>query len=149
MGFRVLIPARYASTRLPGKPLIDIAGKPMLQRVHEQAVASGAESVVIAADDARIEQAARAFGASVCMTSTQHSSGSERLAEAVQLLGYGDEEIVVNLQGDEPLVVFCHHGVRSYRIVDWLRKQGVENCTSMRGGIDRWSVEVDPTIRRY
>ena len=104
MGFRVLIPARYASTRLPGKPLIDIAGKPMLQRVHEQAVASGAESVVIAADDARIEQAARAFGASVCMTSTQHSSGSERLAEAVQLLGYGDEEIVVNLQGDEPLM---------------------------------------------
>lgn len=104
MAFRVLIPARFASTRLPGKPLLDVGGKPMLQRVYEQAVASGAASVVIATDDPRIEQTARAFGAAVCMTSDQHGSGSERLAEAVQLLGYGDEEIVVNLQGDEPLM---------------------------------------------
>jgi 3-deoxy-manno-octulosonate cytidylyltransferase (CMP-KDO synthetase) len=100
----VLIPARYASTRLPGKPLLDIGGKPMLQRVYEQAVASGAASVVIATDDARIEAAACDFGAAVCMTSPEHSSGSERLAEAVTLLGYGDDEIVVNLQGDEPLM---------------------------------------------
>lgn len=104
MAFRVLIPARYASTRLPGKPLLDIAGKPMLQRVYEQALASGAQSVVIATDDARIEAAARGFGAAVCMTSPAHGSGSERLAEAVTLLGYGDDEIVVNLQGDEPLM---------------------------------------------
>lgn len=104
MGFRVLIPARYASTRLPGKPLLDIGGKPMLQRVYEQAVASGADSVVIATDDARIERAAQAFGAAVCMTSATHGSGSERLAEAVQRLGYGEDEIVVNLQGDEPLM---------------------------------------------
>ena len=104
MGFRVLIPARYASTRLPGKPLLDIGGKPMLQRVYEQAVASGAASVVIATDDPRIEEAARGFGAEVCMTSPEHSSGSERLAEAVSLLEYGDDEIVVNLQGDEPLM---------------------------------------------
>jgi len=100
----VLIPARYASTRLPGKPLLDIGGKPMLQRVYEQAVASGAASVVIATDDARIKAAACDFGATVCMTSPEHSSGSERLAEAVTLLGYGDDEIVVNLQGDEPLM---------------------------------------------
>lgn len=104
MSFRVLIPARYASTRLPGKPLLDIGGKPMLQRVYEQALASGAASVVIATDDARIEAAARGFGAEVCMTAAEHSSGSERLAEAVTLLGYGDDEIVVNLQGDEPLM---------------------------------------------
>ncbi len=104
MSFRVLIPARYASTRLPGKPLLDIVGKPMLQRVYEQAVASGAASVVIATDDPRIEEAARGFGADVCMTSPEHSSGSERLAEAVSLLGYDDGEVVVNLQGDEPLM---------------------------------------------
>ncbi len=104
MSFRVLIPARYASTRLPGKPLLDIGGKPMLQRVYEQALASGAASVVIATDDPRIEEAARQFGAAVCMTSPEHGSGSERLAEAVLLLGYGDDEIVVNLQGDEPLM---------------------------------------------
>ncbi|MEW6645663.1 MAG: 3-deoxy-manno-octulosonate cytidylyltransferase [Pseudomonadota bacterium] len=104
MSFRVLIPARYASTRLPGKPLLDIGGKPMLQRVYEQALASGAASVVIATDDARIEAAARGFGAAVCMTAPEHSSGSERLAEAVTTLGYGDDEIVVNLQGDEPLM---------------------------------------------
>lgn len=104
MSFRVLIPARYASTRLPGKPLLDIGGKPMLQLVYEQALASGAASVVIATDDARIEAAARSFGAEVCMTAPEHSSGSERLAEAAQRLGYGDEEIVVNLQGDEPLM---------------------------------------------
>ena len=104
MGFRVLIPARYASTRLPGKPLLDIAGKPMLQRVYEQALASGAQSVTIATDDRRIEEAAAGFGAAVCITSADHNSGSERLAEAVQLLGYDDDEIVVNLQGDEPLM---------------------------------------------
>lgn len=104
MGFRVLIPARYASTRLPGKPLLDIAGKPMLQRVYEQALASGAQSVTIATDDPRIEQAATGFGAAVCITAAHHNSGSERLAEAVQLLGYDDDEIVVNLQGDEPLM---------------------------------------------
>jgi len=104
MGFRVLIPARYASPRLPGKPLLDIGGKPMLQRVYEQALASGASSVVIATDDPRIEEAATAFGAAVCMTSAEHGSGSERLAEAVSLLGYGADEIIVNLQGDEPLM---------------------------------------------
>lgn len=104
MSFRVLIPARYASTRLPGKPLLDIGGKPMLQRVYEQALASGAASVVIATDDVRIEAAARGFGAVVCMTAPEHGSGSERLAEAVASLGYSDDEIVVNLQGDEPLM---------------------------------------------
>lgn len=104
MFFRVLIPARYASTRLPGKPLLEIAGKPMLQHVYEAALASGADSVLIATDDMRIVKAANHFGADVCLTSVEHQSGSERLADVVQNQGYADDEIVVNLQGDEPLM---------------------------------------------
>jgi len=102
--FRVVIPARYASTRLPGKPLRLIAGRPMLQHVYDRARQSGAETVVIATDDPRIEQAARAFPASVCMTSPEHASGTERLAEVVERMHWRDDEIVVNVQGDEPLM---------------------------------------------
>jgi len=102
--FRVVIPARYASTRLPGKPLRLIGGRPMLQHVFERAQRSGAASVIIATDDPRIEQAARDFGASVCMTSTEHTSGTERLGEVVVRMGWRDDEIVVNVQGDEPLL---------------------------------------------
>jgi 3-deoxy-manno-octulosonate cytidylyltransferase (CMP-KDO synthetase) len=102
--FRVVIPARYNSTRLPGKVLVDIAGKPMIQHVYERAVESGAESVVIATDDERVRKVAEDFGAMVCMTSPDHVSGTERLAEAVVALGYLEDEIIVNLQGDEPLV---------------------------------------------
>ncbi len=104
LAFRVGIPARYASQRLPGKPLLHIAGKPMLQHVFERAVASGAEEVVIATDDKRVMSCAEDFGARVCMTSSAHTSGSERLAETAQRLGWKDEDIVVNLQGDEPLM---------------------------------------------
>ncbi len=100
----VIIPARYASTRLPGKPLADIGGKPLVQRVWERACASGAASVVIATDDERIRAAAGRFGARVCLTSAAHRSGTERLAEAIEQLGLPAEEIVVNLQGDEPLM---------------------------------------------
>ncbi|MCL4315917.1 MAG: 3-deoxy-manno-octulosonate cytidylyltransferase [Gammaproteobacteria bacterium] len=104
MRFKVIIPARYASTRLPGKPLRELAGKSMLQHVFERACASGAEQVIIATDDERIRAAAHAFGAQVCMTSEAHASGTDRLAEAAQQLGLADDEIVVNLQGDEPLM---------------------------------------------
>ncbi len=100
--FKVIIPARYDSTRLPGKPLRDIAGKPMLQLVHEVAKKSGAGDVVVATDDERIRRAAEDFGASVCMTSRAHRSGTERIAEAAASLGWGEAEVVVNLQGDEP-----------------------------------------------
>ncbi len=102
--FRVVIPARYASSRLPGKPLLPIAGRPMLQHVYERAMRSAAVSVVIATDDARIGDAARAFNATVCMTGTQHASGTERLAEVVERLGWTDDTLVVNVQGDEPLI---------------------------------------------
>lgn len=104
MAFRVVIPARYASTRLPGKPLAKLAGKPMIQHVHARAVASGAEEVVIATDDFQVRQVCESFGARVCMTSTRHVTGTDRLAEAVAVLGWPDGTIVVNLQGDEPLM---------------------------------------------
>lgn len=104
MSFTVVIPARYQSTRLPGKPLADIAGKPMIQWVHEQAEKAGAERVIIATDDSRVEAAALAFGATVCMTSDKHESGTERLAEVVTKMNIPDDHIIVNVQGDEPLI---------------------------------------------
>jgi 3-deoxy-manno-octulosonate cytidylyltransferase (CMP-KDO synthetase) len=104
VSFTIIIPARFASTRLPGKPLLDIAGRPMVRHVWERARQSKAARVVIATDDRRIQAAAHAFGAEVCLTSTAHRSGTDRLQEAVQQLGLDAGEVVVNVQGDEPLV---------------------------------------------
>ena len=104
MRFSVLIPARLASTRLPDKPLADIAGVPMVVRVAQRARQSGTERVVVAADDARIVSACEAHGVEVLLTRTDHPSGSDRLAEACVQLGLADDEIVVNVQGDEPLI---------------------------------------------
>ena len=100
--FVVVIPARYASTRLPGKPLREINGKPMIEHVFRRGCESGARDVVIATDDERIGEAAEHFGATVCMTGDQHRSGTERIAEVADLLDWHDETIVINLQGDEP-----------------------------------------------
>lgn len=102
VGFVVVIPARYASVRLPGKPLRDINGKSMIQHVYERGIDSAAREVVIATDDRRIADAAEAFGASVCMTGDQHRSGSERIAEVCDIMDWPDDTVVVNLQGDEP-----------------------------------------------
>jgi 3-deoxy-manno-octulosonate cytidylyltransferase (CMP-KDO synthetase) len=102
--FTVLIPARLASTRLPDKPLADIAGVPMVVRVARQAALSGAAGVVVAADDERIVDACRAHGVRVLLTRSDHASGSDRLAEACTQLGLADDAIVVNVQGDEPLI---------------------------------------------
>jgi 3-deoxy-manno-octulosonate cytidylyltransferase (CMP-KDO synthetase) len=102
--FTVLVPARYASSRLPGKPLADLGGKPMVVRVAERARASGAVRVVVATDDARIEAAAHAHGVDAILTRADHASGTDRLAEAATQLGLADDEIVVNVQGDEPLL---------------------------------------------
>ena len=104
MAYTVVIPARYGSTRLPGKPLLEIQGKTMVQRVWEQAGLSGAERVVIATDDHRILEVAQAFGAQVCMTSVEHVSGTDRLQQVVAELGLVADHIVVNVQGDEPLI---------------------------------------------
>ena len=104
MKFTVLIPARLASTRLPDKPLADIAGKPMVVRVAERVASSGAAAVVVAADDERIAEACRSHGVRCVLTRTDHASGSDRLAEACVLLGLDGDDIVVNVQGDEPLI---------------------------------------------
>lgn len=104
MSFNVIIPARFGATRLPGKPLMDIAGKPMIQHVYERASESGASDIIIATDDERIKKAAEDFGARVCMTSSKHHSGTDRITEVVDKLGFSDEQIIVNLQGDEPLM---------------------------------------------
>jgi 3-deoxy-manno-octulosonate cytidylyltransferase (CMP-KDO synthetase) len=104
VSFRVVIPARYHSTRLPGKPLRLIGGEPMIRRVYERACASGASAVLIATDDERIAAAAAAFGAPAAMTRAGHASGTDRLAEVAGREQWPDEEIVVNVQGDEPLV---------------------------------------------
>jgi 3-deoxy-manno-octulosonate cytidylyltransferase (CMP-KDO synthetase) len=102
--FHVIIPARYGSTRFPGKPLADLAGKPMVVRVCERAAQSGAASLHVATEDKRIAAAVRAHGHSAVMTRSDHVSGTDRLAEAAQALGLGEDEVVVNLQGDEPLM---------------------------------------------
>jgi len=102
--FRAVIPARFASTRLPGKPLADLGGKPMVRHVHERVVESGAAEVIVATDDARVAAACAEFGAEVQMTSAEHPSGTDRLAEVAARRGWRDADVVVNVQGDEPLL---------------------------------------------
>ncbi|MBX2807743.1 MAG: 3-deoxy-manno-octulosonate cytidylyltransferase [Cellvibrionaceae bacterium] len=104
MSFTVIIPARYGSSRLPGKPLAMIGDKPMVQHVYEQALASQAARVIIATDDPRIVDAAQAIGAEVCLTAGDHLSGTDRLQEVAQRYHLADEHIVVNVQGDEPRI---------------------------------------------
>lgn len=102
--FRVVIPARFASTRLPGKPLLDIAGKPMILHVLDRAVASGAATVCVATDHQPVFDLVRGAGGEAVMTRADHPSGTDRLAEVVEAYQWGDDEIVVNVQGDEPLI---------------------------------------------
>lgn len=104
MSFMVIIPARYASTRLPGKPLVDINGKPMVVHVLERARESGAERIIVATDNEEVRAAVQAVGGEVCMTRADHQSGTERLAEVVEKCGFSDETVIVNVQGDEPMI---------------------------------------------
>jgi 3-deoxy-manno-octulosonate cytidylyltransferase (CMP-KDO synthetase) len=103
-GFHVVIPARFASQRLPGKPLLEIAGRTMLEHVYRRASESGAETIVVATDDQRICQAVEAFGGNACMTAESHQSGTDRIAEVARHFAWPDDTLVVNLQGDEPLM---------------------------------------------
>jgi 3-deoxy-manno-octulosonate cytidylyltransferase (CMP-KDO synthetase) len=102
--YHIVIPARFASERLPGKVLLDLAGQPLLQHVWQRAIESSAQSVVIATDDERIFEVVESFGAQVVLTRTDHQSGSDRIAECAIQLGWPDNHLVVNLQGDEPLM---------------------------------------------
>lgn len=104
MSFVAIIPARFASTRLPGKPLVDIHGKPMVVHVMERAIQSGAERVIVATDHPDVAAAVTAAGGEVCLTRPDHQSGTERLAEVVEQYQFSDETIIVNVQGDEPLI---------------------------------------------
>ncbi len=104
LDFHIVIPSRYGSTRFPGKPLVEIHEKTMVEHVYERALESGAKSIVIATDDQRIAEAADVFGADVCMTSDKHQSGTDRIVEVVNKLELADHEIIVNVQGDEPFV---------------------------------------------
>ncbi len=102
--FIVVIPARFGSSRLPGKPLADIHGRPMIAWVYERAVWSGATETIVATDDARIAKACEDFGAPAVLTRCDHSSGTDRIAEIAERFGWDDDQIVVNVQGDEPLI---------------------------------------------
>jgi len=102
--FKAVIPARYASSRLPGKPLADIGGLPMVVRVARRALQSGADEVVVATDDARVVEAVTAHGVAVEMTDPAHPSGTDRIAEVALRRGWSDDAVVVNVQGDEPLI---------------------------------------------
>lgn len=105
MSFVVIIPARYASTRLPGKPLVDINGKPMIVHVLERARESGAERIIVATDHEDVARAVEAAGGEVCMTRADHQSGTERLAEVVEKCAFSDDTVIVNVQGDEPMIL--------------------------------------------
>jgi 3-deoxy-manno-octulosonate cytidylyltransferase (CMP-KDO synthetase) len=102
--YNIVIPARMASQRLPGKPLLGIAGRSLIEHVYRRACCASAQKVVIATDDKQIFEVARGFGADVIMTADDHTSGSDRIAECAAQLGWGDEQLIVNLQGDEPLM---------------------------------------------
>ena len=104
IGFKTVVPARYASTRLPAKPLLDLGGKPMVVRVAERALLSGAEEVWVATDHPDVFRAVEQHGLSVLLTRADHPTGTDRLAEVVEKRGWGDETIIVNVQGDEPLI---------------------------------------------
>ena len=127
MSFSIIIPARYASTRLPGKLLKPINDKPLLQHVYEQAIKSEADDVLIATDDERIYTAAQDFGAQVCMTAASHSSGTQRIHEVVEQTHMQGERIVVNLQGDEPLMpVECIN-----QVADLLRRHAQADMATL------------------
>ncbi|KFN42906.1 3-deoxy-manno-octulosonate cytidylyltransferase [Arenimonas oryziterrae] len=124
-GFIVAIPARFGASRLPGKPLRLIAGEPMVVHVARRALAAGATQVVVATDDARIADAVRGYPVTVCLTRADHPSGTDRLAECAEQLGWTDEEIIVNLQGDEPFAP--PEGIRA--VARTLAEAGTEMAT--------------------
>lgn len=139
--FKIVIPARYDSSRFPGKPLVDIHGKPMIQRVYEAAVDAGASEVVIATDSTLIGMAAEEFGATVCMTLEQHASGTDRLCEVVEKLEWAEDTVVVNLQGDEPLMPPAIVNQVAVNLI----KNNTAGCATLYTGLSREDAS-DPNI---
>jgi 3-deoxy-manno-octulosonate cytidylyltransferase (CMP-KDO synthetase) len=142
MGFKIIIPARYASSRLPGKPLLEIAGKPMLQHVYERACESHADNVIIATDDSRIEQVAKRFGADVCMTDSHHRSGTDRLAEVAMQRQFADDDIVINVQGDEP----CLPALLINQVATDLAQHSQADIASLFSKIQQEKQVFDPNV---
>ena len=142
MSFTVLIPARYASTRLPGKPLMDVAGKPLVVRVAERAQASGADRIVIATDDERIRAAAEQHGFDAILTRANHATGTDRLAEAAVALELDDRAIVVNVQGDEPLL----EPALIREVADELRSHGDASIATACHPIDDFQEAFNPNV---
>jgi 3-deoxy-manno-octulosonate cytidylyltransferase (CMP-KDO synthetase) len=142
MAFKIVIPARFASSRLPGKPLLDIAGKPMIQHVYERAKESNASEVIIATDDERIEQASKAFGADVCMTRAEHLSGTDRLAEVASQRAFADDDIIVNVQGDEP----CLPASLINQVANDLKQHQDADIATLFSQIDREKQVFDPNV---
>ena len=143
--FKVVIPARFGSSRLPGKPLLDIAGKPMIQHVFERALETGVSpdgDIVVATDDERILNACHQFGAHAVMTSEGHQSGTDRLAEVAEIMGWDDEVIIVNLQGDEPLMP---HSLIS-KVAQNLANTSQAGIATLSTPIDEVSDLFDPNI---
>jgi 3-deoxy-manno-octulosonate cytidylyltransferase (CMP-KDO synthetase) len=142
MDFKVVIPARYASSRLPGKPLIELGGKPLLRHVYERALESAATEVVIATDDQRIVEAAQAFGAPVCLTGSHHQSGSDRIAEVLETLAWPEDTPVVNLQGDEP----CMPAALINQVAADLQQHPAAAMTTLAGAISDREMLFDPHV---
>ncbi|BET96379.1 3-deoxy-manno-octulosonate cytidylyltransferase [Xenorhabdus taiwanensis] len=128
--FTVIIPARFSSTRLPGKPLADIHGKPMVVRVMERAVRSGADRVIVATDNQQVFDAVTVAGGEACMTRESHHSGTERLAEVIDKYQFADDDIIVNVQGDEPL------------IPEQIIKQVADNLAGSNAGMATLAVQI-------
>lgn len=139
--FIVAIPARFGASRLPGKPLRLIGGAPMVLRVAERALAAGAREVVVATDDARIAEALAGTPVTVCMTDPAHASGTDRLAECARTLGWADDAVVVNLQGDEPFAP--PEGIRA--VAALLRRSGAEMATLVAPAVEL-EVVFDPNV---
>ena len=131
MSFVAIIPARYSSTRLPGKPLKDINGKPMVVHVLERARESGAERIIVATDHEDVARAVEAAGGEVCMTRADHQSGTERLAEVIEKCGFNDDTVIVNVQGDEPM------------IPPVIIRQVAENLANSQAGMATLAVPID------
>ncbi|BES84675.1 3-deoxy-manno-octulosonate cytidylyltransferase [Pectobacterium araliae] len=137
MTFTVIIPARFASSRLPGKPLADINGKPMVVHVMERALESGAQRVIVATDHPDVEVAVRQAGGEVCLTRADHNSGTERLAEVIEQYGFSDDDIIVNVQGDEPLIPSV------------IIRQVAENLAASKAGMATLAVSIETSEEAF
>ena len=142
IGFKVVIPARYASTRLPGKPLADIAGKPMVVRVAEQAAKSGASDVWVATDHQEVADAVKAHGYNVLMTASDHATGTDRIAEVAKFLEWDDNEIVVNVQGDEPLI----SPILVQEVAQHLHAHSQASISTASHAVHDWATMFNPNV---